>query len=216
MFRTFDNMFAAKMAIFNGIMVLVAMLAVGVVGAANAPYSNGQATETAAPQELGSITSAGSLVYSLNMCTIVHSTNCQVSMSTGGAAPEAKSSAAAPAPGSGSSGAQGAYPTGGDTAKAAPTVITTTNAGGSAVVVTQTPGAESSALAGSRTRSDSDASESGPESTGAQATQSSPGSASGTPSGSGVATPTGGANNAVSVVKSVAFGAAAMAMAFLV
>ncbi|GJN82635.1 hypothetical protein PLIIFM63780_006178 [Purpureocillium lilacinum] len=217
-------MSAAKMAFVNSIMVLVAVFAAGVFGAAQAPYSNGQVTETAPPQELGSTTSAGSLVYSLNMCTIVHSTNCQVSLSTGGAAPPAaKSSAAAPAPapGSGSSaagdGSGGPPPTASDK-PAAPTVITSTNAGGSPVVVTQTPGAESSALAGGRTLSSgAGASGSATESsTGAEATQS-PGGASGTASGSGVPpTPTGGANNAVGLVKGIAYGAAAMAMAFVV
>jgi len=263
-------MSAAKMAFVNSIMVLVAVFAAGVFGAAQAPYcafpprtrflrfrawlltelsaANGQVTETAPPQELGSTTSAGkpspflpltplctctipdlvpipgSLVYSLNMCTIVHSTNCQVSLSTGGAAPPAaKSSAAAPAPapGSGSSaaggGSGGPPPTASDK-PAAPTVITSTNAGGSPVVVTQTPGAESSALAGGRTLSSgAGASGSATESsTGAEATQS-PGGASGTASGSGVPpTPTGGANNAVGLVKGIAYGAAAMAMAFVV
>ncbi|PHH72812.1 hypothetical protein CDD80_4246 [Ophiocordyceps camponoti-rufipedis] len=51
------------------------------VGAAQS-YSNGAITETVAPQELASMTSDGAVLYTMNMCTIVRSTHCQLSTST--------------------------------------------------------------------------------------------------------------------------------------
>ncbi|POR36955.1 Uncharacterized protein TPAR_02843 [Tolypocladium paradoxum] len=195
---------ASKMAVFTSVMTLVGAFAAGVLGVApNAPYSNGVSTETAAPQELGSTTSAGSLVYSLNVCTIVHSTNCAVSMSTGGAAPPAGQASTGPA----APGSESGYPTGkalatpgGSAASAGepvPTVLTTTNSAGNPTVVTQV---ESSALATGKTT----------ESAPAQSKQQQPSGSTGTP----VPTST-GASNAVGVVRGVALAAAAMALAFL-
>ncbi|KAI9147735.1 hypothetical protein HJFPF1_12765 [Paramyrothecium foliicola] len=78
-------MSALKTSIFARALVLFSVLTQVVV--ATAPLSDSHFTETAAPQEIGSMTADGSLVYSMNYCTIVHNTDCQVSLSTGGAAP---------------------------------------------------------------------------------------------------------------------------------
>lgn len=48
-------------------------------------------TETAAPQEIGSMTADGMLVYSLNHCTIIQTTSCAVSLSTGAPVPSSAS-----------------------------------------------------------------------------------------------------------------------------
>ncbi|RFU77748.1 hypothetical protein TARUN_4459 [Trichoderma arundinaceum] len=45
-------------------------------------YSDGQSTVTAEPQQIGSTTSNGILMYSINYCTVIESTQCQVSIST--------------------------------------------------------------------------------------------------------------------------------------
>ncbi|KAH7322837.1 hypothetical protein B0I35DRAFT_476742 [Stachybotrys elegans] len=63
------------------------MLGLVATGLAVAPHSNFHSTETVGPQELGSTTVDGFFVYSMNYCTIVHHTECQVSLSTGGPAP---------------------------------------------------------------------------------------------------------------------------------
>ncbi|PNY28880.1 Uncharacterized protein TCAP_01195, partial [Tolypocladium capitatum] len=203
-----SKMPASKMAILTCVMALVGAFAAGVLGVApNAPYSDGVSTETAAPQELGSTTSAGSLVYSLNVCTIVHSTNCALSMSTGGAAPPAGQASTGPA----APGSEPGHPTGNDPAtpgasrpaatpagEPVPTILTTTNSAGNPTVVTQV---EPSALATG-------------ESTDSAPTR----SKERQPSGSiGAPVPAStGASNSVSVVRGVALGAAAMALAFLV
>ncbi|KAH6606041.1 hypothetical protein Trco_005194 [Trichoderma cornu-damae] len=64
------------------------------------PYSDGQATVTVEPQQIGSTTSnvLGILIYSMNCCTVVESTQCQVSLSTATDAVPPESSAAYSAP----------------------------------------------------------------------------------------------------------------------
>ncbi|RDA85229.1 hypothetical protein CP532_3259 [Ophiocordyceps camponoti-leonardi (nom. inval.)] len=72
----------------------VLLMAAGLAAVAGAvePYNfaaNNATTETLAPQELGSMTADGSVLYTVNMCTVVRSVNCQLSTSTqgSGAAP---------------------------------------------------------------------------------------------------------------------------------
>ncbi|KEY65400.1 hypothetical protein S7711_04297 [Stachybotrys chartarum IBT 7711] len=65
----------------------MALLALTTAVLARAPLSNDQSTETVGPQELGTTTLEGNLVYSMNLCTIVHLTQCEVSLSTGGPVP---------------------------------------------------------------------------------------------------------------------------------
>ncbi|EHK23489.1 uncharacterized protein TRIVIDRAFT_220753 [Trichoderma virens Gv29-8] len=61
-------------------MALASLLLSGVF--AVTPYSDSQSTVTAEPQQIGTTTSNGILMYSMNYCTIVESTQCQVSLST--------------------------------------------------------------------------------------------------------------------------------------
>ncbi|KAL7918773.1 hypothetical protein ACQKWADRAFT_323526 [Trichoderma austrokoningii] len=49
---------------------------------ATTPYSDCQSTVTAEPQQIGSTTSNGVLMYSMNYCTIIESTQCHVSLAT--------------------------------------------------------------------------------------------------------------------------------------
>ncbi|RCI12379.1 hypothetical protein L249_0047 [Ophiocordyceps polyrhachis-furcata BCC 54312] len=72
------------------------LMAAGLAAVAGAvePYNfaaNNATTETLAPQELGSMTADGSVLYTVNMCTVVRSINCQLTTSTStqgsGAAP---------------------------------------------------------------------------------------------------------------------------------
>ncbi|ODA75936.1 hypothetical protein RJ55_08577 [Drechmeria coniospora] len=174
----------SNMAIVTNLILLAGTFAAAVLGIA--PYSNGVFTETAAVQELGSITSAGTLVYSLNVCTIVHSTNCEVTMSSGGAAP-AKPATPTAVASSGNAVDEPKQP-----------VQTTTDPGGVSTAVTQ---AASSVLASGQS------SNAAPTLTQSVESQ---------PSGSGTDTPSAtstGAGNAVGAVKGVAFGAAAVAVA---
>ncbi|UKZ67197.1 uncharacterized protein TrAtP1_008362 [Trichoderma atroviride] len=46
------------------------------------PYSDCQSTVTAEPQQIGSTTSNGILMYSMNYCTVIESTQCHVSLAT--------------------------------------------------------------------------------------------------------------------------------------
>ncbi|KND89398.1 hypothetical protein TOPH_06052 [Tolypocladium ophioglossoides CBS 100239] len=190
---------ASKMAVFTSVMALVSAFAAGVLGVApNAPYSNGVSTETAAPQEVGSTTSAGSLVYSLNVCAIVHSTSCAVSMSTGGAAPPVgQASTGSAAPGNAPATPGASQPVVTPTGEPVPTVLTTTDSAGNPTAVTQV---ESSALATGKST----------EYAPTQSKEQQPSGSAGTP----VPTST-GASNAVGVVRGVALGAAAMALVFL-
>ncbi|PHH62896.1 hypothetical protein CDD81_6614 [Ophiocordyceps australis] len=112
-----------------------------------APFSNEAITETAAPQEIGAITADGYLVYSLNICTIVHSTTCQTSMSTGGAAPtpSAENSSVATSDGSYETDSAPAYTDNTGEASSVPlttVVSSTTDAQGSPTVITETQSSE--------------------------------------------------------------------------
>ncbi|PNP44509.1 hypothetical protein TGAMA5MH_03638 [Trichoderma gamsii] len=46
------------------------------------PYSDCQSTVTAEPQQIGSTTSNGILMYSMNYCTVIDGTQCHVSLAT--------------------------------------------------------------------------------------------------------------------------------------
>ncbi|PHH79164.1 hypothetical protein CDD82_2559 [Ophiocordyceps australis] len=108
--------------------------------------ANEAITETAAPQEIGAITADGYLVYSLNICTIVHSTACQTSMSTGGAAPtpSAENSSVATSDGSYETSSAPAYTDDNGQVSSAPftVVSSTTDAQGSPTVITETQSSE--------------------------------------------------------------------------
>ncbi|TQV96883.1 hypothetical protein IF1G_04123 [Cordyceps javanica] len=52
-----------------------------------ATLSDGQYTETIGAQEVGSTIIGGTMVYSMNYCSIIHSTRCYTSLSSGGPAP---------------------------------------------------------------------------------------------------------------------------------
>ncbi|KAI9901965.1 hypothetical protein N3K66_003782 [Trichothecium roseum] len=77
-----------------GVAALVAFVA---VQATEQPIVDAPITETLAGQVFGTVTAEGSLVYSMNICTVVHSTNCEVSLSTGQAV-ETPSEYGPPAP----------------------------------------------------------------------------------------------------------------------
>ncbi|PHH86882.1 hypothetical protein CDD83_9628 [Cordyceps sp. RAO-2017] len=208
-------MFARKMAVVSTAFLAVGCFVSGVLSVA--PYSNDASTETAAPQELGSMTIDGSLVYSVNMCTIVHSTNCQVSMSTGGAAPPA-------GPAEGSSGA--AAPT--VPGEAAPTVPGEGEYGSNVIPATLAYSAVDAASTGpepasteleasvptSMARGNASAYLSASEEAAATPTRSSHYLAATSTSSPTPPTST-GASNTVSVVRGVAIGAGAMAVALL-
>ncbi|KAL6815785.1 hypothetical protein GGI42DRAFT_348711 [Trichoderma sp. SZMC 28013] len=49
---------------------------------ATTQYSDSQSTVTAEPQQIGTTTSNGILMYSMNYCTVIENTQCQVSLST--------------------------------------------------------------------------------------------------------------------------------------
>ncbi|KAM3565587.1 hypothetical protein MY1884_000120 [Beauveria asiatica] len=66
---------------------LAALLAALGPALATAALSDGVYTETIGAQEVGSTTISGTMVYSMNYCSIVHSTQCYTSLSTGGPAP---------------------------------------------------------------------------------------------------------------------------------
>ncbi|KAM4056583.1 hypothetical protein HRG_003453 [Hirsutella rhossiliensis] len=187
---------ACNMAVFANVLLFVGTFISGAVGVS--PYTNGASTETAAPQELGYVTSAGSLVYSVNMCTIVHSTVCQTSMSTEGAHSSPHSPAGYPssAPGSSSGKVDAAIspaePTPTSVVKATSTVTraTTLTKGNSSVASTST--SENADITPTQTEDY--------QPTGSTA--------------SAVPVST-GASNTVSVVRGVAIGAGAMAVALL-
>ncbi|EQK99280.1 hypothetical protein G6O67_004879 [Ophiocordyceps sinensis] len=187
------------MAFSTNLVLLVGTLVAGVMGVS--PYTNGASTETAAPQDLGYMTMAGSLVHSVNMCTIVHSTICQTSMSTEGAhsAPsKAASQAGYPSPAPGSSSAKvDAAVSPADKTRAS--VVRATNTLTRATTMTK---GNSSAPS---TSTSEDAEITPTPTDDYQPT-------SGTVSPVPVST---GASNSVSVVRGVAIGAGAMAVAFL-
>ncbi|EJP69575.1 hypothetical protein CRV24_003002 [Beauveria bassiana] len=66
---------------------LAALLAALGPALATAALADGVYTETIGAQEVGSTTIDGTMVYSMNYCSVVHSTQCYTSLSTGGPAP---------------------------------------------------------------------------------------------------------------------------------
>ncbi|GFP54902.1 hypothetical protein ACSS6W_002799 [Trichoderma asperelloides] len=65
---------------------------------ATTPFSDCQSTVTAEPQQIGSTTSNGVLMYSMNYCTVIESTQCHVSLATATTAVAPESSADYSAP----------------------------------------------------------------------------------------------------------------------
>ncbi|KAG9251033.1 uncharacterized protein F5Z01DRAFT_329642 [Emericellopsis atlantica] len=86
----------------NNLFRFLALTGATLVAAENminlAPFSDDVYTRTEPPQELASSTVDGRFVYELNLCTIVESTTCRVSTSTGNPVPEEPSSTASPTP----------------------------------------------------------------------------------------------------------------------
>ncbi|OAA82187.1 hypothetical protein LEL_01732 [Akanthomyces lecanii RCEF 1005] len=71
---------------------LTALLAAIAPALAMSPLSDAQYTETIGAQEIGSTAIYGTIVYSMNHCSVVHSTQCYTSLSTGGPAPPSSTS----------------------------------------------------------------------------------------------------------------------------
>ncbi|KAJ4163748.1 hypothetical protein LMH87_005456 [Akanthomyces muscarius] len=71
---------------------LTALLAAIAPALAMSPLSNAQYTETIGAQEIGSTAIYGTMVYSMNHCSVIHSTQCYTSLSTGGPAPPSSTS----------------------------------------------------------------------------------------------------------------------------
>ncbi|KAL6804226.1 hypothetical protein J3E68DRAFT_423127 [Trichoderma sp. SZMC 28012] len=61
-------------------MALASLLLSGAFAAT--PYSDSQSTVTVETQQIGTTTSNGILMYSMNYCTVIESTQCQVSVTT--------------------------------------------------------------------------------------------------------------------------------------
>ncbi|KAM0262453.1 hypothetical protein ACHAQJ_001707 [Trichoderma viride] len=77
-------------------MALAGLLLTGAF--AMTPYSDCQSTVTVEPQQIGSTTSNGILMYSMNYCTVIESTQCQMSLATATNAVPPESSAGYSAP----------------------------------------------------------------------------------------------------------------------
>ncbi|KAF7555131.1 hypothetical protein G7046_g6625 [Stylonectria norvegica] len=99
-------MASSKMNIFTGSLALVGALAPAVI--ATDHLSACSTTEPAVTQEAGSTTTNGQVLYSWEICSVIHSTDCQVSVSTSGYAPPPTATASASsAPGVSSKPGQG-------------------------------------------------------------------------------------------------------------
>ncbi|KAG5947130.1 hypothetical protein E4U53_006456 [Claviceps sorghi] len=78
-----------KMTIFTGVIALLGAFATG---------SLAQSTETLAPSPLGTATSDGAVLVTMNYCTVVANTQCQVSVMTSAAAAATNEPAAGSGP----------------------------------------------------------------------------------------------------------------------
>ncbi|KAK2595393.1 hypothetical protein QQS21_006865 [Conoideocrella luteorostrata] len=72
----------------------VALLGAFTTGGLAQSASNAQSTETLQPQTVGTATSNGAFLVSVNYCTVVMNTQCMVSVMTSAASPASASSAA--------------------------------------------------------------------------------------------------------------------------
>ncbi|KAG5981394.1 hypothetical protein E4U55_002983 [Claviceps digitariae] len=72
-------MCGSKMTIFTGLVGLLSALATGSLAQS---LTNAQSTETLAPSPLGTTTSDGAVLVTLNYCTVVRNTQCQLSVTT--------------------------------------------------------------------------------------------------------------------------------------
>ncbi|KAG6111434.1 hypothetical protein E4U14_002473 [Claviceps sp. LM454 group G7] len=78
------------MTSLTGMIVLLSAFAMGGLAQSS---SNAQTTETLAPSLLGTTTSNGALFVSMNYCSVIINTQCQISVMTSAAAPPAASTA---------------------------------------------------------------------------------------------------------------------------
>ncbi|OAA44654.1 hypothetical protein BBO_04137 [Beauveria brongniartii RCEF 3172] len=119
---------------------LAALLAALGPTLATAALSDGVYTETIGAQEVGSTTIGGTMVYSMNYCSIVHSTQCYTSLSTGGPAPTSipgySSVSSSPAPTYGQAGGGG----GSSSSRSGSVPVPTTISSGSTVENPSTTG----------------------------------------------------------------------------
>ncbi|KAM3516156.1 hypothetical protein MY11210_000178 [Beauveria gryllotalpidicola] len=140
---------------------LAALLAALGPALATAALADGVYTETIGAQEVGSTTIDGTMIYSMNYCSVVHSTQCYTSLSTGGPAPTSvpgyASSSSPPAPtygqpgrGSSSSSRSGSVP-----------VPTTVGSGSTVENPSTTPVVSSESVTGEHTSTTATASEDG-------------------------------------------------------
>ncbi|PMB70600.1 hypothetical protein BM221_003054 [Beauveria bassiana] len=110
---------------------LAALLAALGPALATAALADGVYTETIGAQEVGSTTIDGTMVYSMNYCSVVHSTQCYTSLSTGGPAPTSipgySSASSPPAPTYGQPGG------GGSSSRSSSVHVPTTVSSGSSV-----------------------------------------------------------------------------------
>ncbi|KJZ77622.1 hypothetical protein HIM_02799 [Hirsutella minnesotensis 3608] len=88
-------MLASTMNILAGVLVLGSFAGVAV---AHDPFSESVSTETLPPQDLGAMSTGGALVYQLKICSVVHSTRCQLAVSTAGGPPPLPPPTASPPP----------------------------------------------------------------------------------------------------------------------
>ncbi|GAB0132115.1 hypothetical protein EsDP_00000559 [Epichloe bromicola] len=88
-------MSASKMTVFTGAVALLGAFATG--GLAQS-LSNAQSTQTLQPSPVGTTTSNGALLVSMNYCTVVMNTQCQMSVMTSAAPPPSQASASSAAP----------------------------------------------------------------------------------------------------------------------
>ncbi|PQK10371.1 hypothetical protein BB8028_0002g06930 [Beauveria bassiana] len=143
---------------------LAALLAALGPTLATAALADGVYTETIGAQEVGSTTIDGTMVYSMNYCSVVHSTQCYTSLSTGGPAPTSipgySSASSPPAPTYGQPGGGGS-----SSSSSSVHVPTTVSSGSSVENPSTTPVVSSESVAGEPTSTTATTSKDGGSST---------------------------------------------------
>ncbi|KAM3464929.1 hypothetical protein BBAD15_g3756 [Beauveria bassiana D1-5] len=143
---------------------LAALLAALGPTLATAALADGVYTETIGAQEVGSTTIDGTMVYSMNYCSVVHSTQCYTSLSTGGPAPTSipgySSASSPPAPTYGQPGGGGS-----SSSSSSVHVPTTVSSGSSVENPSTTPVVSSESVTGEPTSTTATTSKDGGSST---------------------------------------------------
>ncbi|KAM3477429.1 hypothetical protein MY5147_002726 [Beauveria neobassiana] len=144
---------------------LAALLAALGPTLATAALADGVYTETIGAQEVGSTTIDGTMVYSMNYCSVVHSTQCYTSLSTGGPAPTSipgySSASSPPAPTYGQPGGGGSS----SSSSSSVHVPTTVSSGSSVENPSTTPVVSSESVTGEPTSTTATTSKDGGSST---------------------------------------------------